>query len=313
MRSAPGALLANNDVLSCGPLPPFTSLPQWQRLREAYLRTLDYPDQPPFSFAAAGGPDLLTNAHALRDAATIVLWIGTGVAEQLLLAWVVQLLRLVNVEGTRLRVIQFSQHRAAPDFEVYSIGLMDVDGLAAHPPALSLGDEALASIDTAWAAITAPTPEPLARLLAEGAGPMRLLHRSLASLLHRFPSATSGLSHWDMELLRHTAERGPVVARVIGHTLGQGMETRDLVGDGYLFARLRYLAATGHAQPLVTLAGTGHLRGSRVDLTDAGRAVLAGTLNAVEANGIDDWVGGTHLDSRQGNVWFHDNGTLVRR
>jgi len=45
-------LLVNNDVLSCGPLPPFRSLGEWQRVREAYLRTLDYPEEEPFSFAS---------------------------------------------------------------------------------------------------------------------------------------------------------------------------------------------------------------------------------------------------------------------
>jgi hypothetical protein len=302
----------NHDVLSCGPLTPLTSLAEWQRLRETYQRTLDYADRPPFSFASQGRPDLVTSAPVLREAAAIVLWVGTGVAEQLLLAWVVQLLRLLQIDPARLRVIQFTQHPASPEFEVYGLGLLDTAALAAHPPAVGVDDETRARLERAWAAVTAPTPDDLAALVAERSQAVPLLERSLASLLLRFPSATRGLSHWDTELLRHTAERGPLAVRVIGHTLGQSLETRDLVGDTYLFGRLRYLADPSRPRPLVTLLGPGQLRGARVDLTDTGRAVLAGTLNAVSANGIDDWVGGTHLDSKQGNVWFHDHGTLVR-
>ena len=44
-----------------------------------------------------------------------------------------------------------------------------------------------------------------------------------------------------------------------------------------------------------------------------GEAILAGRGNAVEWNGIDDWVAGVHLHSRNGRVWFHSKQTLIRR
>jgi len=40
--------------------------------------------------------------------------------------------------------------------------------------------------------------------------------------------------------------------------------------------------------------------------------VLAGDANAVELNGIDDWVLGVHLDSATGAVWYLKQGTLER-
>ena len=48
-------------------------------------------------------------------------------------------------------------------------------------------------------------------------------------------------------------------------------------------------------------------------LTDAGESVLAGHANAVELNGIDDWVLGVHLDSENGSVWYRKDGALVPR
>ena len=275
-------------MISCGPLAPLTSLDEWRRLREGYLRTLDYPDWEPFSFAEQGGYDVITHAQTLHDAATIVLWIGTGLADQLLLTWVVQLLRLLQLDAARLRVIQFTQHPVARDFEICGVGLLDLDALARHPAPSSLDADMLVQIDRTWAAVTAPTPDALVRLAMNAAEPPTLLRRSLASLLRRFPDATTGLSDWDMELLRWTAEHEPDAVRVIGYTIGYAMDTRDAVGDGYLFARLRALADTRQRRPLVTLVESGQLRGSRVALTDAGRAVLAGTLNALDANGIDE-------------------------
>ena len=51
LEPAPGGLFANNDELSCGPLPPLESLAQWQRVREEYWRTVEGPD---FSFSGIG-------------------------------------------------------------------------------------------------------------------------------------------------------------------------------------------------------------------------------------------------------------------
>jgi len=50
-----------------------------------------------------------------------------------------------------------------------------------------------------------------------------------------------------------------------------------------------------------------------VRLTPFGERVLAGEANFVDANGIDDWVAGVHLQSDAGRVWFYDDGQLVRR
>jgi Domain of unknown function (DUF1835) len=48
-------------------------------------------------------------------------------------------------------------------------------------------------------------------------------------------------------------------------------------------------------------------------LTPEGEQFLRGELNFVELNGIDDWVGGVHLDSRTGDVWFNQDRKIVRR
>jgi hypothetical protein len=103
------------------------------------------------------------------------------------------------------------------------------------------------------------------------------------------------------------------VTRVIGEVLGLNFDV-DLIGDGVLFARLRNLASSDLPHPLVTLSGDPYdMRNCQVALTDTGESVLAGHANAVELNGINDWILGVHLDSRQGPVWYHKDGTLVPR
>ena len=312
LHPAPGALLTSNDLLSCGPLPPFESISTWRQTREAYLQSLDDDASEPFSFSTSPR-DLITNAAGLQDAESIVLWVGTGLGEQLLLAWVVQLLRLLHVPISRLAVVQFARNPAGPDFDVVAVGVLNPAGLAAHPAPAPLSADAVTALDAAWSAVTAPNPERLVGFLARPDPALPRLRRALAGLLPRFPDATSGLNRWEWELLRQVADQGPEPIPVVGSTLAATVDTGDLVGAAYLFARLRRMASRTLERPLLTMSGNARRRGDgRVELTAAGRAVLAGERNAVALNGIDDWVGGTHLDSRTGQVWFHRAGQLVR-
>jgi len=69
------------------------------------------------------------------------------------------------------------------------------------------------------------------------------------------------------------------------------------------YSRLRGLAGSNLAHPLVTMCGDPHdMSNCEVVLTDAGESVLADQANAVELNGIDDWILGVHLHSGRGSV-----------
>ncbi len=54
------------------------------------------------------------------------------------------------------------------------------------------------------------------------------------------------------------------------------------------------------------------MRGTDARLTEAGELFLAGDWDFIEKNGINDWVGGVHLDSKSGNVWYYHNGLIIR-
>jgi Domain of unknown function (DUF1835) len=299
-------LLSSQDCLSCGPLLPFGNLDRWRSLREGYLRSL-YLDDPQFSFGRFDR-DLLTNTQTLAHADQITLWIGTGLAEQLLLAWMPQFLRLLEIDLLKLRVIQFECDPVS-GAEVQSVGILDPERLKAHPPAAVLDAIALATLDQAWSAVTAPDPTALVALVAAEPAALPFVHRSLPWLLWRFPDADSGLGYLDRLLLGLVAEVGPSAIKVIGYAIGRGIDGLDWVGDGYLFARLRRMADRSLREPLLSTMGDGvSLRGTEVHLTEAGTQVLAGEANFVNLNGIDDWVGGTHLDSSTGNIWAQRKG-----
>jgi Domain of unknown function (DUF1835) len=298
-------LLPLRDHLGCGPLPPLRFLAQWRDLRRAFWESVERsdPDWPSF--------DLPDDLAILGDARSITLWLGTGLADQLQLAWLVQALRLLGADPARLSTVQFSGV-GRKVFEVVSVAVLNPAEIAAHPPASPLTEAAIAELDAAWTAMTAPDPAALAGYLAGSSSALPLLPRALRTLFGRYPDHRSGLGMWDRHLLKHTAGHGPSAARIIGYTMAAAMDTPDWVGDSYLFHRLQRLGAADIPHPLVSLnRHHAPMRETTAEITETGRAVLRGKANAVRLNGIDDWVAGVHLDSRAGRVWFNQDGALV--
>jgi hypothetical protein len=310
---ARSAILSHRDVLACGPLGPLQSLESWRTERGAYwdqlLEEIGY-ELRRGAWAEDGDrtQDLWQGAEALRTAETVTVWLGRALSDQLMLAFLLQLAELVPFDAGRLRVVQFDQH-ARNSCPVLGVGEVGPEEVARHPPAAPLSLAALGDLRALWAAVTAPAPWRLLAFL-QAPGDQSVLESAAARLLGRFPDVHSGLPRWETVLLHHVGEEWTTAARVLGATLGHSKDL-DCVGDLYLFHRLVRLARAP-GTPLVALdRWPPSLRHSRVRLTAAGRDVMAGRANAVALNGVDDWVGGIHLDSAAGRLWLQDGDALI--
>ena len=305
----PDTLLADHDQLSHGPLRPFQSLDGWRKMRAAYHDRLPA-GAFPTPIEDDPSPDLLLNVDRLRDAETITVWLGTDLAEQLRLAWMTALLPHLEVDPGRLRMVQFNCDEGG--WETGHIAVLNPAQAAAHPPPMPLNSSCLDELSEAWSAASAETPNALLSFLTGAPHPLTHLRRSFCAFLDLFPDLRTGLNAWELELLRNTAAEGPRAAMVIGHTLTHDMEFPNWVGTDYLLGRVRRLSDPNLPHPLLAVVGDGvDIATTQITLTDSGREILAGHGNAVEWNGIDDWVGGVHLNSAGGRVWFHDNRTLI--
>jgi hypothetical protein len=297
------SVLISHDVLSAGPLLPLDSLANWTRRRHDYLASMSDDDQR-FAYDDEAC-DLLSNNELLRQAQRVTLWIGTGLADQLLLLWVIELFRFLDADLTRLNIVQFDN---GPQ-EIVSVGVLQPAQFQ-HRPRLALDDQRRQEARAAWEAVTSADPAPLLRLLSAEGSSLPLLHRSLHALLYRYPNSKSGVNAWEYQLLWYTRDVGPRAVRVIGHTMAHDMDFPDWVGDDYLFHRLRRLGDPTLRRPLVALTGdTRSMRDTQVLLTREGNDVLDGKASALDWLGIDDWVGGVHLDSSIGHVWLWNGQT----
>jgi hypothetical protein len=98
------------------------------------------------------------------------LWLGTGLPEQLMLIWVVALLRRLEVDAGSCRVVQFDFDRK---HEVVAVGVLNPSQFKEHPQPTRLDESAMHEATTAWKAVTASEPDALLGFLGTESAPFR--------------------------------------------------------------------------------------------------------------------------------------------
>jgi hypothetical protein len=299
------SVVALPDTLATGPLTNFSSLDAWANSRLSFLRDdLLYED--------ITVDEVVPDLTALTSSRFITVWLGTGAADQLALAWLCTLMRVMALDLARLRVIQFPPHFINGRCHTL-LGALNPDQVRRHPSAVQLSRPELATLDEAWAAVTADTPEALVHFTRSSNAPLPILRRALEELLSRYPDVDSGLSRWDSILLRSAETYGPKAVHVIARTMAAGDWDNEPVGDIWLYWRLRRLASSSLPHPLLDLSGDPFdIRTVKVRLTNAGHAVMRSETTALRLNGIEDHIGGVHLSSKLDRVWVNDKGSLIR-
>jgi hypothetical protein len=131
------------------------------------------------------------------------------------------------------------------------------------------------------------------------------LAAALRRHLEEFPATVDGLSRTERRLLE-LAHDGPIDIWTAFPRLHDG-ETAYYVTDRTFAQILRTLS--GPATPLLAVdivsQPAGQLPRGTFTLTDAGRAVFAGTVDRVGRYGLDRWLGGVHLEGA-GPMWRWD-------
>lgn len=317
----PQDIIVSDINLACGPLVDFESTRDWWRIRREFWNAvgqgeLDFCCSETFTGAVSG------SSRALAEAGSVWVWVSTNSSEQLLIVWLLRYFQVLGVDPKKIQIIQFVDLPAKKGSvserktdRVLGLGFLTPEQLHAHPEPRPLSAEDMEELALAWNAVSAPDVAQLCSFLSHEPQRFPFLAPALRPLLGRFPDSVSGLSNWDRRVLEAVGESGPTALRAIGAALLAGGRGPDRVCDDYLVYRLRRLASEELSRPLATYSGELDFAEptNRATLTDFGRQVLRGEANAVEVNGIDDWVLGVHLSSADGNVWFRDGEKLIRR
>ncbi len=311
-------LLVFRDVLSCGRLKAYVDIKQWAKYRRDYWAAM-YVKQgfDGIDDIATAPNDFYNDFDQLKCADKINLWVGCALSDHLLLVFLVKLFDVHGLDFSKLAIYQYTH--ADNNLTVIGLGILSPEQIEAlKPESLRLNDAQIAFCLEVWEIVTAGNPEDLMRILKLKQASLPLLHSSLKSLFYRFPKLSNGLSHFDELILNAAKDHAPNTLRIIAEAMTQDMypdkypHIFDVVGDTYLFDRLKNMAQASLKKPLLSLnAMDESLRETTTKITEFGLEVLKGKQNVVDVNGIDDWVGGIHLTIRSGSAWFRDGDKLI--
>ncbi len=290
-------VIAMQDWLSLGPLPPINNPKEWDDRRNAYWKEYFYSSSP---FDIGDYSKLTASSTEIDKETKIVLWLGPSLNEQLFFLWVVPALQGLSID---LRNILF-----VPTYEyfpeIYNLGGLSPENF------LHLVNEARALPDTSlilktWQCICSSVPQ-WDLCASSVAAHYPLLANRLKLMKRHFPSSNNGLDIWTQRLLHAVESSGPRSIDVIGEMISSYRQEPDSPSDGLLSARLLQLANKGLPHPLLAVEGELPIRKLAVKLTTAGIRVLQSELSNITFNGINDWVAGVHLQAPPGPVWYYD-------
>ncbi|HEY6125468.1 MAG TPA: DUF1835 domain-containing protein [Steroidobacteraceae bacterium] len=303
-------LLINRDVLSCGPLPRSIRVAAWQRARLdfwratlAHLRDFNFEPSP---------IDLLKNADRLRAPDIPCVWAATGNSDQLTISFVLHQVAAAGGDVSGVHVVQFE---TLPNSEqrVRGTGELSPEQLTVHPAPRKLSATELAAYRDAWVAVTSSDPSTVESFPVRHPNAPWYLRDAVSKMLRRYPDRASGLNYWDRRLLFDVQSKGPRAASVLAHIVEAMFDDGDLVGDLYIASRILAMSNGSLPRPLLSFNGSRQQVGrADVTLTEFGQEVTSGGASSYPVNPIDDWAGGVHVSSANGNLWFNDDGRIVR-
>lgn len=320
----PGDILTWRDILHDGPVPPDSDLAAFRQVRAAFLASRGW----------TSIEDVLVDVES-RDARLaeigagheIVLWFEPDLFDQLQLIQILARLAIRDeADRPRLTIVPadcFLGPLEHTKFAPLYTARRDVRA-----------DDLQHGMD-AWRAFTADGPDALLTM-AEHLGravPARTYSASdtvrlpfLASALRRqleeYPDADHGLSRSERQLCEALAP-GEITMAKLYKASHHASESWIWLGDWSFAWYVQRLSDCAH--PLVT-----HTNGSRVlapgrnrdartfwertvKLTPLGQEVVRARADAIASNGIDRWIGGTHLTTARHWRWDGRAGRTVAR
>jgi hypothetical protein len=285
----PGDLTVWADVLWEGPLHAAGNAAEWRRARAEYLADAGYASLAD-ALATAERGDAAVERWPEYD--EVVLWFEHDLFDQLLLVRHLEWFGRRPLGRTILSLICIDRFPGVARFD--GLGQLKPEQLATLLPSRQPVTAAQLALGTrAWSAFTGRDPIRLQTLMGQTTGTLPFLAAAIHRYLEEYPDQ-DGLSRTERSILEVLAEgrRSPIELFMAL----QRMEESVFMGDTSYWRIVRGLERG--PSPLVRIDAVGGrqaLPDGTVEITDAGRSVLAGTSDWVIMAGVDRWHGGVHL------------------
>ena len=287
-----GDFLEWGDPVCRGPVPSGLSEDDYQRRRARFIAGWDI-------LSETRALDRLKSEAAalgsLPDYDSIVLWFEHDLYDQAVLIDLLSRLSGSAELLTRMRLLPVDSFDG--DNRFVGFGQLSPDQLRTlHGKDVPVTDAMLRQAERAWQAFRADTPEPLYTFTLDDDDSLPFLRAAMRRHLMELPWTRDGLSMTErlmLEAVAGGAKTGVDAFRV----MYRETEPAPFLGDVMFFHDMAGLIDAENP----ALTATEDWRDD-FDLTDFGRALLAGEADWIRANGIDQWRAGVHL-SGKGPVW----------
>jgi hypothetical protein len=296
----PGEIASWDDVLHEGPT-PLASGDAWVRVRARHLASAGYGAEDDLlrDFLAKGDPLDAADQHD-----EVVFWFEHDLYDQLLLIRHLWWLSRNRPSSTRLSIVMGTDY----------LGLLKPEQFPAKfETRQPISEEQIGLGSEAWTAYCGPDPGRLAAfsdlppeggssLMSRVEGLLPFVPRAMHRILEEFPAVGTGLARSERQILEVLSEgpRSPEQTFVAASRLEEDI----WMGDWSFWAIVRRLAAGAH--PLVAADVTGasnRLPEGTIEITDAGRRVLAGRADYLALSAPSRWIGGTLLAPQRAWRW----------
>jgi hypothetical protein len=234
---------------------------------------------------------------------SIEIWVDPRPNDQLVLVWLLDLLRPYKEITTKLSLVHADD--AIANYAPESVAKWKL-------PAFKVAESHLATASRAWRAYRTETPESCFDLLMTDLTILPRLRSALIAVLEELPDSVTGLGASEMDLLDfvndgHTDPRHVTEARWL-----RGVFDEDDAHDALI-----ELAA--YSAPPILLGDPAFDNDDRyfgrsewkVTLTDLGRSVLGREDDMWRHNRIERWWGGTELTNERLWRWDRESRSLV--
>jgi len=292
------------DALIAGPTPAVNGL-DWRRIRAAHLAEAYGVEFEKCENNFARQQQLF---ESFNDHEEVTLWFESDLFCQANLLYVLDWCAHSHPES-KLSLICIGEFPGRPTFR--GLGELTPQELSSlFHKRIEVTAAQLELAACAWQAYRSEDPRELERLLQTDTSALPFLDGALKLQLTRFPSARNGLNRIEssgLELIGQGFTRFlDLFPRFVAAEPDYGL------GDAQFWNAMQQL--TRGASPLLMADGIQEAMSESVfAITDAGRSVLSGAADRVTLNGIDEWLGGVHLQG-YANIWRWDepNGRLVK-
>ena len=310
----PGEHKAFQEVLMEGPAPGDLSPNEWLEVRarflaEAYELKVEKSEK-----------DLREQEAWLRrfsEHDEMILWFEHDLFCQINLIYLLDWFSKQSMGNSRLSLICVGEFPGVEDFR--GLGQLTGEQLASlFDRRHEVTDAELSLAARAWAAYCSADPEEISRLIDQDTSAMPFLGHALRSHLVRFPSVKNGLGRVENTALE-LISNGAIGFKSLFPRFGKAESVYGM-GDSQFCSALKRL---GQAKdPLITISAPADdepalklnwYHDASFELTETGRAVLAGERDFIEINGMNLWLGGVHLVDDAVWRWDEHSGQLTQR